>query len=111
MLPLPIPSQRYTALACYNSGQEPLFTGSPSLYHGYPAVPESRLDCGLGPVDDQAVPWVRQVLHRLIAHLDTTSIAEIVVRLVGAEEQTGMYLAPTQVCRSWFPALTLSNLS
>ncbi len=37
-----------------------------------------------------------QVLHRLIAHLDTTSIAEIVVRLVGAEEQTGMYLAPTQ---------------
>ena len=38
-----------------------------------------------------------QVLHRLIHHLDTTSIAEIVVRLVGAEEQTGMYLAPTQV--------------
>ena len=37
------------------------------------------------------------MLHRLIHHLDTTSIAEIVVRLVGAEEQTGMYLAPTQV--------------
>ena len=37
------------------------------------------------------------MLHRLIHHLDTTSIAEIVVRLVGAEEQTGMYLAPAQV--------------
>lgn len=38
-----------------------------------------------------------QVLQRLVHHLDTTSIAEIVVRLVGAEEQTGMYLAPTLV--------------
>jgi hypothetical protein len=33
----------------------------------------------------------------MVHHLDTTSIAEIVVRLVGAEEQTGMYLAPPQV--------------
>lgn len=39
----------------------------------------------------------RHLLGRLIAHLDTASIAEILVRLVGAEEQTGMYLPPSQV--------------
>lgn len=37
------------------------------------------------------------VLQQLVHHLDTTSIAEIVVRLMGAEEQTGMYLTPSQV--------------
>jgi hypothetical protein len=39
----------------------------------------------------------RHLLGRLVAHLDTASIAEILVRLVGAEEQTGMYLPPSQV--------------
>lgn len=39
----------------------------------------------------------QQVLQLLVHHLDTTSIAEIVVRLVGAEESTGMFLTPNQV--------------
>jgi hypothetical protein len=43
----------------------------------------------------------QSVLQQLVQHLDTTSIAEIVVRLVGAEEQTGMYLTPSQVRGAW----------
>lgn len=51
-----------------------------------------------------------------MAHLDTASIAEILVRLVGAEEQTGMYLPPTQVrvCRlspSYSYQLTLVSMN
>ena len=49
------------------------------------------------------------MLHRLIHHLDTTSIAEIVVRLVGAEEQTGMYLAPTQARAAACPACVITH--
>lgn len=39
----------------------------------------------------------RHLLGRLVAHLDTASIFEILIRLTGAEEQTGMYLPPSQV--------------
>lgn len=44
--------------------------------------------------------WVqerRHLLGRLVVHLDTASIFEILVRLTGAEEQTGMYLPPSKV--------------
>lgn len=39
----------------------------------------------------------RHLLGRLVAHLDTASIFEILIRLTGAEEQTGLYLPPSQV--------------
>lgn len=37
------------------------------------------------------------LLTRLVVHLDTASICEILVRLTGAEEHTGMYLPPSKV--------------
>ena len=36
-------------------------------------------------------------MGRLVVHLDTASIFEILVRLTGAQEQTGMYLPPSKV--------------
>lgn len=45
----------------------------------------------------RAVQERRHLLGRLVVHLDTASIFEILVRLTGAEEQNAMYLPPSKV--------------
>ena len=46
-----------------------------------------------------------EVLARLVAHVENTSIAEALVRLVGAEEQTATFIAPDAL--AWLPATNL----
>ncbi|KAK9834883.1 hypothetical protein WJX81_006337 [Elliptochloris bilobata] len=45
-------------------------------------------------------------LDHLVAHVDTTSIAEVTVRLVGADEQTAMYFSPAQF--AWLPGTSVA---
>ncbi|KAK9810040.1 hypothetical protein WJX72_003859 [[Myrmecia] bisecta] len=42
----------------------------------------------------------QEVLAKLVSHLETTSIAEVIARLVGAEESVAMHLMPQQI--AWF---------
>jgi hypothetical protein len=49
-----------------------------------------------------------EVLHRLAQHLDTTSMAETLVRVVGADEQTATFLPSASL--SWLAQTDIMQL-